>query len=532
MKRDFLYRLISISVIILIVFLTYYPIPSNPEAFQTDLLERLKDLPGVEVTEIEAHPDFLRTFAIDIIQPVDHQNPDGQKFTQRIYLNHRDESAPLVFEPSGYGAWPNWTSEIADVLNANNLQIAHRYCIGAEPQTLEWQYLNIKQAAADHHHIVEVFKQIYKGNWISSGHSLSGMKTLFHRRFYPEDVQATIAYVSPIMFSTADPWFDHFLEETVGNETCRNKIKQFQRTVLENKATILPLIKTYLDEKGYSYPIGEEAVLEFAVLEYLFYFWQNGPGDCNIIPDVGASAEELFSHLSNLVQLRSYTEDAPFSKPVYYQIFTELGYYRLITEHLEDLIMAVTHPSLAFFAPKDVDLIFKPEVMQDINTWLQTEGNNIIYIYGAQDPYTACAIELTDQTNALKIVQPGANHSVFIADLDAESQQLIYSNLNQWLNLTEIEKFPKIITNVKLSQNYPNPFNPSTIIEFDLPSTSEVSLKIFNILGEEVATLVSGRLSTGSYSYEWNAGDIASGVYLYRLEAGEFVETRKMVVMR
>ncbi|UCG55151.1 MAG: T9SS type A sorting domain-containing protein, partial [Dehalococcoidia bacterium] len=86
---------------------------------------------------------------------------------------------------------------------------------------------------------------------------------------------------------------------------------------------------------------------------------------------------------------------------------------------------------------------------------------------------------------------------------------------------------------------YPNPFNPSTTIEFDLPKTSQVTLKIYNILGEEVATLVSDRLTAGSYSYEWNASNLSSGVYLYRLsvgsltgEAGDFVETRKMVLMR
>jgi hypothetical protein len=95
-------------------------------------------------------------------------------------------------------------------------------------------------------------------------------------------------------------------------------------------------------------------------------------------------------------------------------------------------------------------------------------------------------------------------------------------------------------TSYKLSQNYPNPFNPNTTIEFDLPKTSEVTLKVFNILGEKVATLVSDRLSAGSYSYEWDASNLASGVYLYRLQADEpsqgagqgYVETRKMMLMR
>ncbi|MHA2101439.1 MAG: LamG-like jellyroll fold domain-containing protein, partial [Candidatus Kariarchaeaceae archaeon] len=73
-----------------------------------------------------------------------------------------------------------------------------------------------------------------------------------------------------------------------------------------------------------------------------------------------------------------------------------------------------------------------------------------------------------------------------------------------------------------LLQNYPNPFNPSTIIEFDLPKTSNVTLKIYNILGEEVATLVSDRLTAESYSFVWDAGNLTSGIYLYRIVAGEY----------
>ncbi|MEJ2051384.1 MAG: T9SS type A sorting domain-containing protein, partial [Calditrichota bacterium] len=84
-----------------------------------------------------------------------------------------------------------------------------------------------------------------------------------------------------------------------------------------------------------------------------------------------------------------------------------------------------------------------------------------------------------------------------------------------------------------LSQNYPNPFNPTTTINFNLPKASNVTLKIFNILGEEVATLVSKRLPAGSHSYQWSrTGGIASGIYLYRLRAGNFVETKKMVLLR
>ena len=83
-----------------------------------------------------------------------------------------------------------------------------------------------------------------------------------------------------------------------------------------------------------------------------------------------------------------------------------------------------------------------------------------------------------------------------------------------------------------LYQNYPNPFNPSTTIEFDLHKTAEISLKVFNILGEEVATLLSTSLHSGSYSVKWDASNFASGVYLYRLQAGAYIEARKMLFIR
>ncbi|MGD0339700.1 MAG: discoidin domain-containing protein [Bacteroidota bacterium] len=83
-----------------------------------------------------------------------------------------------------------------------------------------------------------------------------------------------------------------------------------------------------------------------------------------------------------------------------------------------------------------------------------------------------------------------------------------------------------------LKQNYPNPFNPSTTIQYSLPNAAYVTLKICNTLGQEVAQLVSQQMSAGVHSTEWNASGFASGVYYYRLEAGGFVETKKLVLLR
>ena len=83
-----------------------------------------------------------------------------------------------------------------------------------------------------------------------------------------------------------------------------------------------------------------------------------------------------------------------------------------------------------------------------------------------------------------------------------------------------------------LSQNYPNPFNPSTTIKFTIQKAGLVTLKIFNLLGQEVATLVNEQLKTGSYSYNFNASRLSSGVYFYSINAGNFISTKKMLLLK
>ena len=83
-----------------------------------------------------------------------------------------------------------------------------------------------------------------------------------------------------------------------------------------------------------------------------------------------------------------------------------------------------------------------------------------------------------------------------------------------------------------LSQNYPNPFNPETIITYALPSPREVSLIIYDIRGRNVAQLVNGLMPAGYHSAVWDASRFSSGIYFYRIQAGDFVQTRKMVLLK
>ena len=90
----------------------------------------------------------------------------------------------------------------------------------------------------------------------------------------------------------------------------------------------------------------------------------------------------------------------------------------------------------------------------------------------------------------------------------------------------------KVLKRFSLEQNYPNPFNPSTTIIYTISENSEVSLKIFNPMGEVIETLIDEEMADGKYSVKFNASNHPSGIYFYQLQAGNFIERKKMVLIK
>ena len=146
---------------------------------------------------------------------------------------------------------------------------------------------------------------------------------------------------------------------------------------------------------------------------------------------------------------------------------------------------------------------------------------------GWQDWYTTESVEL------------GFEKSGYMLDLIFKGGSGSLYNLN-WFKIdynrpfenTPVENKLDYMTDYQLSQNYPNPFNPSTSISFKLPSRVFVSLKVFDLRGKEVATIVNEVLSAGSHTRQWNAVNLSSGVYIYRMQADSFTETKKLVLLR
>jgi len=237
------------------------------------------------------------------------------------------------------------------------------------------------------------------------------------------------------MFETEDLRFRSFLLDQVGTSEDRRKVMDFQRLLLSRRQDLIPQVETYAQRNGYTFPLGADATLEFVVAEYLMEFWQYGDGDVSRIPPADAAAEVLFDSLNSFSGFSDYTQASiSYYEAYVYQAYTEMGCAPLICDHLQDLLATAPAPSYRAIAPAGVAMNFDAGVMADLNSWLKANGNNIVYIYGANDPYVCAAFEPTGQTNALRVIQPGANHRVRIADLD-ERERVLHT-LGEWLGIS------------------------------------------------------------------------------------------------
>ncbi len=169
--------------------------------------------------------------------------------------------------------------------------------------------------------------------------------------------------------------------------------------------------------------------------------------------------------------------------------------------------------------------------------------NNIWFDFGAGNTFAELgdheweAAYLSDAANGNTIENPGLKSITRTSSTESLDPRPTaggpaYQNLTPIVSVENISFEDVNPTDFALNQNYPNPFNPSTVINFELKSNSNISLKVYNVLGAEVATLVNGNYAAGKYNVTFDASKLSSGVYFYRLQAGNFIETKKMVLLK
>lgn len=404
-----------------------------------DKLTALKETHGFTFKKLESNSFFSEKYEIYFEQPLDHNNPESEFFTQRILISHVDFNNPVVFVTEGYAAHyaanSKYINELSTLLNANQVVAEHRFYGESLPSNPDWQYLNTFQAASDHHRIIELIRDIYSGPIMNTGISKGGQTAMYHRFYFPDDVDVTVGYVCPLNFSIEDKRVYQFLDQ-VGDSSSRSKILNYQTEMLKNKDNYLPAFQKLANKKNLTYQMGLLEGYELTVLEYSFAFWQWGAIDPDSIPMFPENPELMVNHLNKIAGI-DWVSNEGIARifPFFYQAMTEIGFYGYDIAPFKEYISFTENPTFTFTIPENIKYSFNPEIMHQVDCFIRHEAEHMIFIYGETDPWSSTAVDITHEKDVLKIVKPGGNHLTRISNLPAEYQAQVLETLKGWLNL-------------------------------------------------------------------------------------------------
>lgn len=409
----------------------------------TDLEGKLRCIPGLSFVKAAdaGFPGYSR-YELTFQQPVDHLRADAGTFPQRLFLLATAPTAPMVFSTSGY-TLSRRRDDLTRVYTANQLTYELRYFAASRPTgPIDWSTNTIRQQANDAHRLVEAFKPLFPAKWVSTGISRGGMASVYHRRFFPDDVDATVPVAAPYNTSRADPAYPAFLN-TVGGATwatCRQALLDFQRESLMRRAELEPLM--FGSWRRLTKPIA----LEHAVIEVGFAFWQyTKPTDpsfgCSQIPPAGAPAQDLYEFINVHAGWDFFTDSSIASFDAFYVTSAlELGGP---APHDAPLAPLVTQPgSYTYDDPRYLPPGFSgaldPAIQADVTQWVSTSAERMLVLRGEFDPWSARDYAPNPSRDNVVFTVPGGNHGVRLGDLPAQDQSLAWSTLDRWLEAVAV----------------------------------------------------------------------------------------------
>lgn len=405
----------------------------------TDFVGKLACIPGLTYQE---RPDLplagYTRYDLTFTQPIDHDRPELGTFTQRAMLMLASVDRPMVLATSGYFLSPrSRVDELGAMFGANVLWYEHRFfgtSIPAAPA--DWSKLDIRQAAGDAHRLAEAFHWLFPGRWVNSGVSKGGMTSVYHRRFYPCDVDATVAYVAPSTLGVTDPAYVEFLSNVGGSAraACRADLRAFQRRLLERRAEIIPLVTGTFTKM----PVAQ--AFEISVIELAFAMWQyTSPDDpmhgCAAIPPATATAAQMLDFLAYHAPPDGLSSDDTIDtfRAYFHQSAGQLGFPAPFEAGLEDLLQYPGTDVAATYLPASAVPAYDADVIPDVRAWVTAAGAKMMFLYGGLDPWSTRMFAPTAAHDALRFVSPGGNHGTRIVSLEAADRTTATAKLEGWL---------------------------------------------------------------------------------------------------
>lgn len=408
-------------------------------ATEDDVVARLRAVPGLTVLEEQPVPAPYRFFVLAYTQPVDHRRPSAGTFQQRITLLHRGPDRPTVLHTTGYGVpGQPFRAEPTRLVDGNQLSVEQRFFTPSRPEPADWSRLTVWQAATDHHRIVTALDSLYPAAWLSTGASKGGMTSVYHRRFYPSDVDGTIAYVAPQdVRNQEDSRYDRFFTTVGSDPACRAALDAVQVEALRRRAALVELYTAWAARNQRTFGIvgSADRAFEFMVNGTTWAFWQYGDeSQCSAVPATTASDEAIMGWLDAVYGLDANTDQGTGQfVPYYYQAATELGYPYLKLPHLRRLQHYRGQDVAASYLPDPLQPRFRSRTIDDVDRWVRGSGRQLLFVYGENDPWGAEPFRPGRGTrDSLWFTAPGANHGASIEALAAGDAATATAAVQRW----------------------------------------------------------------------------------------------------
>lgn len=408
----------------------------------TDIKDRILAVPGMSLIE-EKPVDGYRFFLLNFEQPVDHRHPGKGTFKQRISILHKGEGRPTVFFTGGYNLSETPSrSEPTQMTDGNQVSMEYRFFTPSRPDPADWSKLDIWQAASDQHRIFKALKKIYGQHWISTGGSKGGMTATYYRRFYPKDMNGTVAYVAPNDIRNAeDSAYGRFFKN-VGSKECRDRLNSTQHEIFERRGEMVPMLKKWAKENDYTFKLAGSADKAFELIaqDLVWGFWQyHLEAECSQVPTEDATTQELYDWADEIGGWDAGTDQGmlPYT-PYYYQAGTQLGSPDYEEPLLDDVRRYPGLNTPRTYVPRDIPMKFNKndKAMRDVDNWVRHHSSQMLYVYGENDPWSAEPFRLGKGSKDTDLfVAPGQNHGAKISTLAEDDRASATRSLMKWAGL-------------------------------------------------------------------------------------------------
>ncbi|MBQ2535696.1 MAG: aminopeptidase [Bacteroidaceae bacterium] len=415
---------------------------------QTDSTLFMKQLCALDcVSEVQPLETtcFKEKYVLKMEQQVDWKTSAKGTFGERIFVGMKGLDKPTVIVTEGYSASyglnPGYEEELSRLFDANVVLCEYRYFSQSVPVPTNWDYMTVDNSLADYHHVRQVFGQLFKGKWISTGISKGGQTTMFYRATYPDDVDVSVSYVAPLNRAVEDGRHEKFLAKKVGTKEERKVIRQAMQELMRRKPELMKLFHAYCEENDYQFLMSEEDVYDYCVLEFPFALWQWGTPVSSIPELTSDEDDEVWFDCLMKVSSPDYFAYPSQYMPFDVQAAKELGYYGYSLKPIKKWTSLKSTKGYLkkMWLPDSLRKYdFDPALYKRTVKYLKKEDPKHIFIYGEIDPWSSSGVctwlNCKKKKNMRVYVQPRGSHKARINNMPERMKTEIINRLTNWLN--------------------------------------------------------------------------------------------------